>query len=120
MTALAIGSLSAIGAERWDEDDTVACVCGERCLHLLTIEVVQEDFKTVVRRNRHDAMPCGKEPQRRGSIVAIHLGCEECGRRSVLAFQFHKGAVYLFALSDAEPIRADAAPPVFDDELWRD
>lgn len=94
--------------------ETVHCpVCEDANLHILRVEIEQEDFKTVVTYNHHAAVPIHQGA--RGSVVAIHfLG--ECGHGGALAFRFHKGATYC-DWTAAEPMEWGPDVPA---ELWRD
>lgn len=97
-------------------DHAVRCLCGGTCLHMLSVEVVQEDFKTVVTRNKHDAVPVHDQP-RRGSDVVIHFGCEDCNRHTSLMFRFHKGTTYVQSYGVEVPGDVDVFAH---GSLWRD
>ena len=86
------------------------CECS--MMHLVSVGVVQEDFTTVVTRNRHDVIP--SPTPGRGSIVWIKMRCENCPWESRLSFRFHKGATYV----DVDAMEMHDGGNYT--ELWRD
>lgn len=100
----------------------VACLhCGEGgCgLHLLRVQVTESPDKGTLLIGRGDIIDVEfpNPDNRRGSVISIFYGCEQCGAVTVVSQQFHKGVV----MFQAEILNEDTLDyNLWPGEFWRD